>query len=444
MSVAPESTPSPESTPTPASVPASESVNRSDPGHPAGLLRQPGNRRPTGPRRSKDLYFHIVCIFVAAISIAVLSWLLFSVFRKGASWLTWDYVTSPPEPDPMTAGIFPAIWGTIAVCTLCALVTLPIGIATAILLEEFKPKTKFIAWLYGLIQLNISNLAGVPSVVYGILGLTAFVSMFGLFESDTPGQPAFELGGTSFQQYTSLSGRSIYFPVDSSSDGPPTLVDGAEAFQYSIGPDGRPIIDLGRLVPIQLNVLDPGDPYPSDQELKSRTVRHDDYGGRVHDRPWYYFRLPLGSGVLAGALTLMLVILPVVIIATQESLRGVPSTLRDGARGLGATPWQVVWNVTLPAATPGIMTGSILAMSRAIGETAPILIIAGVVYIRHVPQHLMDDFTVLPMQIYNWIDRPQEEFRNIAAAGILVLLAILLTFNAIAVLIRQLTQRPLS
>lgn len=147
---------------------------------------------------------------------------------------------------------------------------------------------------------------------------------------------------------------------------------------------------------------------------------------------------------MAGALTLMLVILPVIIISSQESLRAVPGSLRDGALGLGATRWQVVWNVTLPAAIPGIMTGSILAMSRAIGETAPILIIAGIVYIRTAPSHLMDDFTVMPLQIYNWTTRPQPEFHDIAAGGILLLLAVLLFFNGLAVLIRHKARRPLS
>ena len=139
----------------------------------------------------------------------------------------------------------------------------------------------------------------------------------------------------------------------------------------------------------------------------------------------------------------MLVILPVIIISTQEALRAVPATLRAGALGLGATPWQVVWNVTLPSAIPGIMTGAILAMSRAIGETAPILIIAGIVYIRSAPQHLMNDYTVMPLQIYNWIQRPQDEFHEIAAGGIVILLAILLTFNAVAILIRHRMQNKL-
>jgi phosphate transport system permease protein len=133
----------------------------------------------------------------------------------------------------------------------------------------------------------------------------------------------------------------------------------------------------------------------------------------------------------------------VVIISSQEALRAVPSTLRDGARGLGATPWQVIWNVTLPASIPGMMTGIILAMSRAIGEAAPILIIAGIVYINRAPQHLMDDFSVMPMQIFNWTARPQEEFHGLAAAAIVVLMAILMVFNGLAIWIRLKFQKPL-
>jgi phosphate transport system permease protein len=158
---------------------------------------------------------------------------------------------------------------------------------------------------------------------------------------------------------------------------------------------------------------------------------------------WYYVRLPFGRSVLAGGLTLMLVVLPVVIISAQEALRGVPNTLREGALAAGATRWQMVSRMTLPASIPGIMTGSILAMSRAIGEAAPILVIAGIVFILFRPQNVMDDFTAMPLQIYNWAGEPQPSFHKVAATGIVVLLTILLSFNALAVLIRQKFQKPL-
>jgi phosphate transport system permease protein len=152
---------------------------------------------------------------------------------------------------------------------------------------------------------------------------------------------------------------------------------------------------------------------------------------------WYYFQLPLGRGILAGALTLMLVVLPIVIISTQEALRAVPNSLREGALAVGATKWQMVRRMTLPAAVPGIMTGAILALSRAIGEAAPMMVIAGIVYITFTPKHLMDEFTVMPLQIFDWAGRPQKGFGDVAATGIIVLLGVLLTFNAVAVFIRQ-------
>ena len=188
---------------------------------------------------------------------------------------------------------------------------------------------------------------------------------------------------------------------------------------------------------VEINVIESGQVRPKDPEILRRSLKAKAKSSITKEKTWYYMQLPLGYSVLAGALTLMLVVLPVVIISSQEALRAVPSSLRDGGLGMGCTPWQVVWNITLPAAAPGILTGSILAMSRALGETAPILIIAGIVYIRNAPQHLMDSYTVLPLQIYNWTSRPQEEFHAIAAAGIVVLLVILLSFNAIAVILRQ-------
>jgi phosphate transport system permease protein len=275
-----------------------------------------------------------------------------------AAW--WDgyapdvLLKEAPAPQASRAGIYPAMWGSILACAVCALTAIPLGVGTAILLEEYRPKSRWLARLHGFVQLNITNLAGVPSIVYGILGLTLFANMFMLGQGNEPG---WELGTP---------------------------------------------------------------------------------------QNWYYLRVPFGSSVLTGGLTLMLVVLPVVIISAQEALRAVPNSLRQGALALGCTRWQMVRHMTLPAAVPGMMTGTILAMSRAIGEAAPILIIAGIVYITFTPEHLMDDFTVLPMQIYNWAGRPQEDFHRVAAAAIVVLLTVLLSFNAVAVLIRYRFQRPLS
>jgi len=306
-------------------------------------------------RRRRDRLFIVVCLAAAGLSVIILGVLLTSIVAQGHGHLDKRFLTSPPSRRPANAGIHPAFWGSVWVCIVCALSAVPLGVGTAILLEEFRPKGRWLSRLHGFVQLNITNLAGVPSIVYGILGLTVFVEMFGLL--GTANDPAWELGTT---------------------------------------------------------------------------------------EDWYYLRLPFGRGVLAGGLTLMLVVLPVVIIASQEALRAVPHSLRHGALALGSTRWQVVRRITLPAAMPGIMTGTILAMSRAIGEAAPILVIAGIVYIAFTPGHLMDNFTVMPLQIFNWAGRPQEEFHRLAAAGILALLALLLTFNAVAVVIRYKFQKCLS
>ena len=284
-----------------------------------------------------------------------------------------------------------------------------------------------------MIQLNIANLAGVPSIVYGILGLTAFATMFGLFgDSKTP---TLQFGAKHYYQYLSEGMSPIWIPVDNEQEAP-TLTNGITA----LTPD---------MEPFELNVLSPDDDYPEDAEVLKRTLTSDAEGGPISRKAWYYFQLPFGRGVLAASLTLMLVILPVIIIASQEALRAVPSTLREGALGLGSTNWQVVRNVTLPAAIPSMMTGSILAMSRAIGEAAPILILCGIVFITAGPSHLMDTYSVLPIQIFYWAGLPIDEeslinFQNVAASGIVVLLTILLSFNAVAIALRQWAQKPLS
>lgn len=316
----------------------------------------PAGARPKGKlqRVLKNQAFKWFCAVCAAATILVLGILLISLVRQGWEHLDWEFLRNPPSRKPEKAGLGPAMWGSIWICAACALTALPLGVATAIFLEEYKPTNPFVRRLHAFLQLNISNLAGVPSIVYGIIGLTAFVQMFGL-----------------------------------------------------IGNLNEPGITIGTT------------------------------------EDWYYFQLPFGRGVLAGGLTLMLVILPIVIVSSQEALRAVPNSLREGALACGSTKWQMVWRMTLPAAIPGIMTGSILAMSRAIGEAAPILVIAGIVFIRFTPKHLMDEFTAMPLQIYDWAGRPQEEFHKVAATGILVLLAVLLTFNAVAVFIRQKFQRPL-
>jgi phosphate transport system permease protein len=306
--------------------------------------------RPNATRVFQNRAFLWVCLVATNVAVLVLAVLLLSIFWQGFGELDWDFLTKSASRKAEDAGIRAPLWGSIWVCAICALTALPLGVGTAIYLEEFARRTRFTR----IVQTNILNLAGVPSIVYGILGLTAFVRMFGLFGSNV--EDAIELGN------------------------PESLL---------------------------------------------------------------YLRLPFGSSVLAAGLTLMLVILPIVIISTQEALRAIPSSLRSGAMALGATPWQTVWGITLPAAVPGIMTGAILAMSRAIGESAPLLVLGGLLLVFNTPENLMSDFAILPLQIYNWAGRPQDAFHAIAASAIIVQLAVLLLFNGIAVFIRQKLQKPL-
>ncbi len=396
-------------------------------------MNAPGKRRTLpakslAARRRLDHVFRLFCQVSAFFALALLVVLLSAIAYQGSSRLSVQFLRSAPTASVERAGIYPALIGTIWVCLVAAVLVLPLGVASALFLEEYRPRSAPARQLWALIQLNIHNLAGVPSVVYGILGLTLFVQMFQF--GGKRGEPAWEFGVRCFDQFITEGDRVVWVPVASRQAGAARLVDGMAAFT----PSGRQVT---------LHVIGPRDPLPRNPEQLAYTVRSDAEGGRISRERWYYVRIPFGRGVISGALTLMLVILPVIVIATQEALRAVPSSLREAAFALGATRWQVVWQVTLPVAVPGILTGSILALSRAIGEAAPILIIAGIVYISQPPQHLMDEFSVLPLQIYNWAQRPQAEFHQLAAAGILVLLAILLVFNAVAVVLRYRTQRRL-
>lgn len=272
--------------------------------------------------KRRRLFSRAFRVFVTILTFAgvfLLALLLIEVARAGLPWLGWDFVSRFPSRFPERAGIKAAIFGTLWLIGLTAGLAIPLGVATAIYLEEYAVRGR----LSRLIEINISNLAGVPSIVYGILGLVIFVRALGLERS-----------------------------------------------------------------------------------------------------------------LIAGALTMSLLVLPVVITASREAIRAVPPSLRLAAYGLGATRWQVIRAHVLPAALPGILTGVILSLSRAIGETAPLLMIGAASYVAFVPSGPTDEFTVLPIQIYNWASRPQAEFQQLAAAGILVLLAVLLLMNAAAVFIR--------
>lgn len=457
-------------------------------------------------RRISLLLIAATCLLAGSFGVVAYLWQI----RQGRLWLTWEFLTGVPSRFPDQAGIWPAMIGTLMICTVCALTAIPIGVATAILLEEFKPRHPWLAKPHAFIQLNITNLAGVPSIVYGILGLTLFVQFFNAF--GTPLNPAFEFGVTRYDRFLTEAGQALHIPV-TGRDTPPTdpravdrwltdqgepitiqLIDRdafmprqqaldqahrrfADALEDAMRGDPsldaagmnrlvdrawaesgltanvdtvRPQIVEGLLAARQMDGRDARRARRGALQLAEQAERQVRFSGlllanampaRLRDTAPWYIRIPLGRGVLAGGLTLMLVVLPIVIIASQEALRAVPRSMRYASLALGATPWQTVWKITLPTATPGIMTGTILAMSRAVGEAAPILVIAGIVYITFIPGDLMDDFTAMPLQIFNWAGRPQADFHSIAAAGIIVLMTILLLFNAVAVIIRQRTQK---
>jgi phosphate transport system permease protein len=279
-----------------------------------------------GPRGAKvrGTLFYILLLVAVFIGFLLLGTLIVDVLRKGIGYLDPTLLTEPNSSDPEKAGAGPAIRGTIYLMVLLLVMVVPIGVGTAVYLEEYANRDR---WYNRLLELNIQNLAAVPSIVYGILGLAFLVRGLGL--------------------------------------------------------------------------------------------------GRV---------------LLAGALILTLLVLPTVIVASREAIRSVPDSIRQGAYALGATQWQVVYRQVLPAAIPGIATGSILALARAIGETAPLLLVGALTFVTTNPS-LLGAFTALPVQIYQWITRPQDEFRLLAAAGIIVLLAILLTMNAFAIWLRNRYQR---
>ncbi len=281
--------------------------------------------RPAQARRRRaGRIFQVACLASIGFSIAVLAVLLVDVARDGLRWVSWDFLTHFPSRIPERAGIKSAILGSLWMMGLTAGISFPLGVGAAIYLEEYSPRN----WITRLLQTNIANLAGVPSIVYGILGLAIFVRFFGF-----------------------------------------------------------------------------------------------------------------GRSVLAGAATLALLVLPVVIISAQEALKAVPNSLREASYGVGATKWQTIRHQVLPVALPGILTGTILSLSRAIGETAPLIMIGALTFIAFSPTSPMDPFTVLPIQIFNWTAKPQAEFHELAAGAIVVLLFVLLVMNAGAIILRNKFQK---
>ena len=289
-------------------------------------------RAGLGWRKQLDKLFVIVGLLVMIACLAILATLFLDLVRDGASRFGWDFFTSFPSRKAEKAGILSASVGTTMIMFVTALVALPVGVAAAIYLEEYAPKN----WFTGIIEINVTNLAGVPSIVYGLLALGLFVYQFGF-----------------------------------------------------------------------------------------------------------------GQSVLSAGLTLALLILPIVIVATRESLRAVPKAIREAAYGLGATRWEVTRDHVLPYSTGGILTGLILGLSRAIGETAPIITIGALSFIAFLPpspvsgefpflnfEWLRSEFTAMPIQMFNWVSRPDQAFQANAAAAGAILLGMTLLMNALAIWIR--------
>lgn len=263
--------------------------------------------------------FAVLCLLATALCVLVLMLLLLAILIEGLPWLSMQFLNNFPSRFPEKAGIKPALVSSLWLIGLTTLFSVPIGVGAAVYLEEYATASRW----RNLVQLNIANLAGVPSIVYGILGLGLFVRA-----------------------------------------------------------------------------------------------------------------LALQRSILAGALTLTLVVLPIIILAAQEALRAVPNSIRRASYALGATRWQTVWHQVLPAALPGILTGVILAISRALGEAAPIVALGAATFITYVPISPMDEFSALPVAIFDWASRPQAEFHHVAAAGIIVLLTVLIVMNVSAVYLR--------
>lgn len=276
--------------------------------------------------RLKDKLFKFWGIFCTLIGLVLLTVFIGDILIDGISRIDWAFITDLPSRKAEKSGIYTALMGSIWILILTAVIAFPLGVAAGIYLEEYAQNNK----LSGLLEINISNLAGVPSIIYGLLGLEVFVRM-----------------------------------------------------------------------------------------------------------------MNLGASVLAGSLTLSLLILPIIIVATREALKAVPRSIKDASYALGASKWQTIWHQTLPASSGGILTGIILALSRAVGETAPLIVIGALAYVPFAPHSPMDEFSVLPIQIFNWISRPQHGFIENAAAAIIILLLITFIMNGIAVYFRNKWQKKL-
>ena len=277
--------------------------------------------------RIKDRIFEYFGIASTFFGLVILAIFIGNILVDGLSRIDWDFMTSLPSRKAEGAGIFTAWSGSLWILVLTTLIAFPLGVSAGVYLEEYGKKTK----LASLLEVNISNLAGVPSIIYGLLGLEIFVRVF-----------------------------------------------------------------------------------------------------------------KMGNSILAGAFTLSLLVLPIIIVATRESIRAVPPSIRAASYGLGATKWQTIWHQVLPSSFGGILTGVILAISRAVGETAPLIVVGALAYVPFAPSSPMDEFTVMPIQIFNWVSRPQHGFTINAAAAIIILLIITFVMNGIAVYLRNRWEKKIS
>lgn len=276
--------------------------------------------------RIKDKIFEYFGICCTVFGLLMLVIFVGDVLIKGASRIDWDFITNLPSRFAEKAGIFTALMGTCWILVLTAMIAIPVGVSAGLYLEEYGKRNRLAA----ILEINITNMAGIPSIIYGLLGLELFVR-----------------------------------------------------------------------------------------------VMH------------------LGQSVLAGALTLSILVLPIIIVATRESVRAVPRSLREGSLALGATKWQTIWNQVLPAAGGGILTGVILALSRAIGEAAPLIVVGALAYVPFAPSSPMDEFSVLPIQIFNWVSRPQQGFIINSAAAIIILLMVTFFMNGVAIYFRNRWQKKI-
>ena len=276
--------------------------------------------------RRKDRIFSVVGLIATFTGLILLLFFIGDILKDVLSRIDWNFLTGLPSRKPERAGIFTAMLGTIWILILTALISFPVGVGAGIYLEEYGKK----GWLSRLLEINISNLAGVPSIIYGLLGLEIFARV-----------------------------------------------------------------------------------------------------------------LKLGPSVLAGSMTLSLLILPVIIVSTRESIKAVPQSIKDASYAMGASKWQTIWFQVLPSSMGGILTGVILALSRAVGEAAPLIVVGALAYVPFAPKSPMDDFSVMPIQIFNWISRPQHGFIINAAAAIIILLMITFMMNGIAIYLRNRWQKKI-